>query len=534
MTVPGVEPALLILDTRGQEHSLRGKLKRVTDVDHFLWRVYGRLSLLGSQALRPVDLSSKLAHVPTLSCTSVRLGQSSEYFRDEDVDAISKYDLDFILRLAFGIIKGRILEVPRYGVWSFHHDDLDEYRGGPPCFWEICHCDPVTGAVLQRLTERLDAGVLLHRGFFRTALESYVANRDAAFFGSADWPARVCRDIIHGNASYIDGVPSQTNAPIFHNPTNLDMIAFGLRSLRNKLTAAWRTRMLHDVWSVGVVPRPIHTFTSSSTLSGIHWVPAPARHRYLADPFGRQQKDGLTILVEDFDHLVGKGRISTVTSPNGKSFTEPWPVMELPVHVSYPFLLEYDAHLYCVPETSQAREVALFKADHFPDQWTKVAVLVEDFAAVDPTIFKHEGRWWLFCTDLDSGPFSKLYAWYADDLFGSWGPHAANPLKTDVRSSRPAGTPFVHEGGLYRPAQDCTHGYGTAVVINRVLRLTPAEFEEEVVNVVRPAPNSTYSHGLHTLSSAGDFTLVDGKRLVFTPQVFLGRLATYLRRKLWR
>ena len=37
----------------------------------------------------------------------------------------------FMLRVGFNIIRGEILNVPKYGVWSFHHDDEVKYRGGP-------------------------------------------------------------------------------------------------------------------------------------------------------------------------------------------------------------------------------------------------------------------------------------------------------------------------------------------------------------------------------------------------------------------
>ena len=40
-------------------------------------------------------------------------------------------------------------------------------------------------------------------------------------------------------------------------------------------------------------------------------------------------------------------------------------------------------------------------------------------------------------------------------------------VKTDVRSARPAGTPFVYQGELYRPAQDCSRTYGGSIVIHR-------------------------------------------------------------------
>jgi len=130
---------------------------------------------------------------------------------------------------------------------------------------------------------------------------------------------------------------------------------------------------------------------------------------------------------------------------------------------------------------------------------------------VDTSIFHFDGRWWLTCTNLDDGPWEKLFIWHADDLTGSWRPHRANPVKIDRRSSRPAGTPFLHEGTLYRPAQDCSKSYGQSVVINRIRRLTTEEFEEEEVAYVKPF-QPPYLEGLHTLSSIDGMTLIDGKR----------------------
>ncbi|MGO4780832.1 hypothetical protein AB4084_35670, partial [Lysobacter sp. 2RAB21] len=90
---------------------------------------------------------------------------------------------------------------------------------------------------------------------------------------------------------------------------------------------------------------------------------------------------------------------------------------------------------------------------------------------------------------------------YSRELHGPWKPHLRNPVKVDHRSSRPAGTPFVHEGVLYRPAQDCGSGYGQAVVINRVLLCTPQRYREEAVRHCRPDPGGRNPHGLHTVSA---------------------------------
>ena len=100
-------------------------------------------------------------------------------------------------------------------------------------------------------------------------------------------------------------------------------------------------------------------------------------------------------------------------------------------------------------------------------------------------------------------------------------PHALNPVKMDVRSARPAGTPFIHKGVLYRPAQDCSNAYGGRIAINRVNRLTATEFDEETVKFIEPFIDGPFPDGIHTLSAVGDITLVDGKRERFIWQAFI-------------
>jgi hypothetical protein len=118
----------------------------------------------------------------------------------------------------------------------------------------------------------------------------------------------------------------------------------------------------------------------------------------------------------------------------------------------------------------------------------------------------------LFVGNHDDQDEAKLFVFHAQDLRGPWQPHAANPVKCDLRSARPAGPLFMLDGALYRPAQDCSVTYGGAIIINRIDRLTPEEFAEQAVRRLAPAAHGPYPHGLHTLSGAGHLTLVDGKR----------------------
>jgi hypothetical protein len=193
-------------------------------------------------------------------------------------------------------------------------------------------------------------------------------------------------------------------------------------------------------------------------------------------------------------------------------------------HASYPQLLEHDGAIYCIPETLAQRRVQLYRADPFPSRWIPDAVLLDDFAGADATVHFHDGRWWLFAGNHDDQDETKLYIFHAMDLRGPWLPHAANPVKCDLRSARPAGPLFTAADELYRPAQDCSVTYGGAVVVNRVEKLTPHEFLERPVKRLRPAPQGPYPDGLHTLSAAGNVTLVDGKRHAWSLAALARRL----------
>ncbi len=70
-------------------------------------------------------------------------------------------------------------------------------------------------------------------------------------------------------------------------------------------------------------------------------------------------------------------------------------------------------------------------------------------------------------------------------------------------------------GCLYRPSQDCSRSYGERITLNRVLKLTPEEFEEEQAGSVEPFEDGPYPDGIHTIAGVGEMTVVDGMRKTF-------------------
>lgn len=506
-----VEFALIIIDA-----GHRSFVDRIIKLRfrNLLWALYNIFIVMPfSRALSRVDMSARLSDVPKIYCKTTTKDKYSQYFSDADITAIKKHDLDFIIRFGFSIIRGEILHAARYGIWSFHHGDEERYRGGPPCFWEIYNNDPITGAVLQRLTDRLDSGVILKKGYIKTINTSYVKNRDRVFFDCAHWPAEVCTDIQNNADNYINAKSSESKAPLFHAPANYQVLLFLLKVIRN-IFIELRSYLFVCQWNIGVIREPISTFLNQGAKPKVRWLDALPHHRFRADPFAVCRNDTIDIFFEDYDYRTSKGSISAAMIVDGKC-TGVKTVFERPFHMSHPYLFEYQGDIFCVPETYQAREVSLYKAMIFPKKWEKVATLIEDFAGEDSTLFKYDSLWWLFATDKNDGSNYKLKVWYAPELIGPWRPHSSNPVKIDIRSARCAGTPFIYNGNLYRPAQDCSGLYGQRVVINLIKKLTPTEFLEEGIIAVGPYQDSPYPDRLHTISSAGNCAVIDGGKNIF-------------------
>ncbi len=514
------EPALLIRDVTPAPPrapaSPRTALHRLWDEG---W-VRPRLA-----SLHPVDLSAELAGTEQIDCAVTMRGAYSQHFAPADVAAIHARDLDFILRFGFNIIRGEILQAARYGVWSYHHGDERLYRGGPPGFWEIANGDVTTGAILQRLTDRLDGGVVLHRGVFGTSSGSWTHNIDRAFFGSADWCARVCAELASGQTQRLDGAPSTTTAPIRRAPTNVEVARCWGRMGAHIARKLWELLFHLEVWNVGVTggEHGVEAILRDGGLdaSAVTWCPSHARGHFIADPFAYTDDAGAPrLLVEDYDH-AGRGRICELRPPAPATVAgarlELTAALETEHHLSYPCLFADGGELYCVPESYQANGALLYRRDG--GAWRFVRRLVDGLPVVDPTLFRHDGRYWLLFTLQDDGAYGnlKLYGYHAEALDGVWQPHALNPLKCDITSARPAGAPFVAGGWLHRPSMDCAATYGAAVVINRVDRLSPTEFEETTVARIAPAADGPYPAGLHTLNRMGTAAVVDGKRFVFEP-----------------
>jgi hypothetical protein len=155
--------------------------------------------------------------------------------------------------------------------------------------------------------------------------------------------------------------------------------------------------------------------------------------------------------------------------------------------------------------------VEAYRCIDFPLRWRLERVLIDGLRLVDATFHRAPDRLWMFANGApgDSAVFNdELYLFHAPSLLADWQPHARNPVRSDVRGARPAGSLYWRDGTLYRPGKVCVPRYGAGVTLNRVLRLSPYAYAERpVASVVPPAGGGLL--GMHTLNRAGRLTVAD-------------------------
>lgn len=357
----------------------------------------------------------------------------------------------------------------------------------------------------------------LRQASFRTDPFSVERQRYYVDLAAVELLERAARDRLEG-IRWDDGVVDRVPAP-----RGL------LGSERRRLTrerwigwarAQWDDTLRSDRWTLGVVTEPRHRFLDPDFRPEPRWLELAPVDVFAADPCVVAVPNGVDVYMEHFDYRVGSGEVAVRSLVDGE-----WgplrSVVEGPGHLSYPYVYEGpNGHRFATAENAEEGAIPSFDVD--PDgRWRRREPML-DFPGLDPTVFEFGGRWWLFATDARIQRMDALHAWYSESPVGPWQPHAANPIKVDVRSSRPAGAPFSHGGQLYRPAQDGRDGYGSAIALCRLDRLTPDTFHETVVARVRPL--SGREHGIHTLAGSGDLTVVDGKRRIVVPNTLRERV----------
>jgi len=469
-------------------------------------RVDSRVSLAEENAFEDVDVEKLLAGVPVLRVMPV-MKKFSDWFPDDVIETIRSYDLDVAISHGFRILRGEALRIAKHGVWSYHHGDNLVNRGGPPGFWEVMDGSPISGAVLQVLSEDLDNGEVINRSWSRTVDRfSVKGSRNNLYWRSSSLVMRELKELSESGKVSSDANDFRPYYNRLHKmPTNVELLPRLWKLTCSYVAQKARYSFFYDQWQLAYRFRnspddPNNSFYRFNFL-------VPPKDKFWADPFPVRFEDKYFVFFEEYLYKDDRAHISVIElSKSGVS--EATPVLKRDYHLSYPFMLHWNNRYFMIPETAGNKTIEVYATDRFPHEWKLETVLFEGIAARDTTLIEVEGVWWMFVAISDTEFSDELHLYYSESPLGPWKPHAQNPVKSDVRNSRPAGRLFFWKGDLYRPAQDSSRRYGYGMRINKVVQLTPTEFREEEVSQVLPEWRKDL-RGTHTLNICDDLTIID-------------------------
>ncbi len=441
-------------------------------------------------------------------------------FPPEALERIKVKNLDVLIRFGFNILKGEILTAARFGVWSYHHGDNEFYRGGPPLFWELYERSPLSGVLLQVLTEELDAGIVLCKSLFATkATLSMSENRVAPYSGSTDLVIRKLNELHQFGWEYllrnaVRPVPYRGKRKLYRSPTNSDMARWLGPVLVKKAMGRLFRRPSVQHWKIAIRLncRPLFDAGSDGSLQGFRWIEPPKGH-FWADPFLLEHDGRRWVFFEDYVYARKRALIACAELSAGGKLVSPVLCLSNPEHhYSYPYVFRDGGELFMIPEALDAGSIDLYRCDKFPDGWIfQETLLTGKF--VDTSVWNHNGLWWMMTTRADPDSRSAcLFLFYAERLTGDWRFHQANPISTDVRNNRGAGRIFYANGRLIRPSQSCSPVYGYSFTLNEITKLSATEYSEQVLREFRPEPLNMQA--THTYNWLPGVEIIDGARVV--------------------
>lgn len=125
----------------------------------FGWMAFDEDSRMDSLQSEPVESVEALVDAAVHECEPVSAGGPWNTL-PEDVTETIGAECDVVIRFAFGLLKGPILDAPTHGVLSTHGSDIREYRGMGPKI-TFLEDDERASVTLQMLTEEIDGGYVV-------------------------------------------------------------------------------------------------------------------------------------------------------------------------------------------------------------------------------------------------------------------------------------------------------------------------------------------------------------------------------------
>src|SRR6202012_4529846 len=149
--------------------------------------------------------------------------------------------------------------------------------------------NPVSGTILQILTDSLDGGHVIYRGHSSTDKSSLYRSRNPIYWKTAEFALRRLRDLNNRGMSYLESLPTYNESipytrGIYRTPDAWKMAKFLARlfyvSIASRISS--RVGVSHPQWFLAIRKRSsVHGFNDAAGYK----LMLPPKDRFYADPF---------------------------------------------------------------------------------------------------------------------------------------------------------------------------------------------------------------------------------------------------------
>jgi hypothetical protein len=389
-------------------------------------------------------------------------------------DVVQKLKQDNIsLVIKFGMNLLRInSHLEGLDILSFHHGDPSKYRGRPAGFYEILNHEKTSGVIVQKLSNKLDAGEILAFAQTKVIGHSYKKTALNLYSSSKHLLRKAVNNRTKGNI-----IPLSKSGKNYTLPSNHIAILFIITTLTSLIKKVYYGAFIEKKWLVAI-SKFTPDFHDHNLIDPSHLTNIPVDHKYTfyADPFFTNNKE--RILLEALDKKSGLGDILEVDRNDLAKQT----VLLTGKHYSYPTTFIHKDKEYLLTE------VASHSNQHYsPMEEIELEAPIkgiEDKRIVDATLFQHRNHWFLFFGE-NQDAHSVLHLYTATSIESEFVKHPNSPICMSPKASRMAGRIVSNDDRLYRLGQNNEGEYGESLTISEILELSETSYSEKETGTIK-------------------------------------------------
>jgi methionyl-tRNA formyltransferase len=148
--------------------------------------------------------------------------------------AVRQFAPDVIVQLGWGIVRSPLLDLPRWGILSWHHGIMPAIRGVLSPFWAVVRNRPEwLGVTIQRLNAGLDTGqIVSQRHLEPIDVGSYVEAYARLDRYAVEMMMTVLSELSLGNHGVLSANPNPRVGTYLGFPGLVDVLMFKLNATR--------------------------------------------------------------------------------------------------------------------------------------------------------------------------------------------------------------------------------------------------------------------------------------------------------------